>query len=311
MRVLVLGATGFVGAWVVKKLSQFEPEAEIVKASLSLGTDLRDWDQTMDLFRKTRPDYVINCAAFVGGIQYGYKYPSDLFTHNLRMIVNIFDACGKIGVRRLVQPISNCAYPESETYFQERAFWNGRLHESVQVYGMTRKIMWTGAWAYAKQHGLDTISLIVSNMYGPGDHFQAERSHALGAMIKRIVDAKEESRKRVVIWGSGRPVREWLYVEDGAEALVRGLHIAAHIDIINIGTGQGISVRDLAFTIRELVGWDGDFDFDTSRPDGAPHKTVDGSKGERLLSWKPSTDLREGIRKTVAHYIEYRKKHIN
>ena len=311
MKVLVLGATGFVGAWVVKKLGQFEQDATVEKTSLSLGTDLRDWGQTLALFKRTRPDYVVNCSAFVGGIQYGYKYPADLFTHNLRMIVNIFDACRETGVRRLVQPISNCAYPARETYFQEESFWNGQLHESVLVYGMTRKMMWTGAWAYDKQHGLDTISLVVSNMYGPGDHFQAERSHALGAMVKRIVDAKEEGRKRVVIWGSGTPVREWLYVEDGAEALVRALHIAPHNDIINVGTGQGISVRDLAFKIREVVGWDGDFDFDTSQPDGAPHKTVDGSKGEGLLSWKPSTGLREGIRETVAYYMEYRKEHMN
>lgn len=303
MKVLVLGATGFVGKWVVEKLKRLKPDFKLSKTSLSLGVDLRDKKQTIDLFKKDNPDYVINCAAYVGGIQYGYLHPAEIFYKNMQMILNIFEACKNYKVKRLIQPLANCAYPSGEHYFKEEKFWNGPLHESVFVYGMTRKMMWTGAWAYLKQYDLDTISLILSNMYGPEDHFEEVRSHALGALVKKIVDAKLDNRKEVIIWGTGNPVREWLYVEDGAEALVRALDIKPYLDIINIGHGQGISIKDLAYLIKEIVGWQGEFVFDTSKPDGALYKTVDGSRGKELLGWMPQSNLENGIKKAVEYYI--------
>jgi GDP-L-fucose synthase len=306
VRVLVLGSTGFAGRWVAEKLRLLRPEASIDGASLCLGTDLRDRTQTLRLFDKVRPEHVINCAAYVGGIQYGYIHPAEIFSNNTLMILNVLEASVRSGVRRLVQPISNCAYPEKESLFREENFWDGPLHDSVMVYGMTRKMMCTGAWAYARQHGLDTVSLVLSNMYGPGDHFDEVRSHALGALVKKIVDARAEGKGQVTVWGTGRPVREWLYVADGAEAMVRALEIAPHGDIINVGTGRGISVKDLALLIKEIAGWEGEFLFDASKPDGAPHKTVDGSKGRKLLGWGPGTALRQGIENTIRHYAARR-----
>jgi GDP-L-fucose synthase len=303
LKILVLGATGFVGKWVLEKLAQLRPEATVVGTSLSMGVDLRDKHQTSRLFQTIRPNFVINCAAYVGGIQFGYQHPAEIFANNVPMVANIFAAAQENRVHRLVQPISNCAYPAAESFFQEANFWNGPLHESVLVYGMTRKMMWVGAWAYARQFHLDTVSLILSNMYGPGDHFDEVRSHALGALVKKIVDAKVENKKEVVIWGTGNPMREWLYVEDGAEALVRGLSIPPYQDIVNIGSGQGCTIRELALLIREAVGWSGTFHFDTTKPDGAPYKTVDGSRGKELLGWTPATSLRAGIQKTVAYYL--------
>lgn len=263
----------------------------------------RDKSQTRQLFQATRPEFAINCAAYVGGIQFGYQHPAEIFVNNMEMLVNIFTAAQESGVTRLVQPISNCAYPAGESFFQEANFWNGSLHESVMVYGMTRKMMWVGAWAFARQFGLDTVSLILSNMYGPDDHFDEVRSHALGAMVKKIVDAKRGARETVVIWGTGEPVREWLYVEDGAEALVRALKAPPYLDIINVGMGQGCSIRELALQIRKAVGWSGSFHFDTSKPDGAPYKTVDGSRGKDLLGWEPATSLMTGIQNTVEYYL--------
>ncbi|MBI5049141.1 MAG: NAD-dependent epimerase/dehydratase family protein [Deltaproteobacteria bacterium] len=300
---LVLGATGFVGKRVVEKLQQLKPNAEVFKTSLSLGKDLRNEVQTSNLFENIRPDYVINCAAYVGGIQYGYIHPAEIYYNNMRMILNIFEACKEYKVKRLIQPISNCAYPANESFFKEEDFWSGPLHESVLAYGMTRKMMWVGAWAYAKQYNLDTVSLILSNMYGPGDHFDEVRSHALGALVKKIVDAKYKKNKEVVIWGTGSPVREWLYVEDGAEALGRAIDIMPHNDIINVGVGYGISIKDLANIIKGIVEWDGEFVFDATKPDGAPFKTVEGSKGRLLLGWVPQTDLKYGIRRAVDFYV--------
>lgn len=299
--ILVLGATGFVGKNVCRLL-----DARKIPwrgTSLSGGVDLEDPAQARALFMDMRPEKVINCSAFVGGIQYGYKFPADIFDRNMRMVLNILRYGHEAGVKRIVNPISNCAYPARAELFREDEFWDGPLHESVLVYGFVRKASWVGSWAYAKQHDLDVLNLIVSNMYGPEDHFDEERSHALGALIKKFVAAKKSGAPEVVVWGSGKPVREWLYVEDGAEALVRGLDTKPVVDPVNIGVAKGVSVAELAEKISAAVGYEGKLVYDTSKPDGAPYKTVDGSRGKALLNWAPQMELDEGIRRTVDWYL--------
>jgi GDP-L-fucose synthase len=171
------------------------------------------------------------------------------------------------------------------------------------VYGFARKASWIGAWAYAKQFGCDVINLILSNMYGPEDHFEAERSHALGALVMKFAEAKKNNSEFVEVWGSGKPVREWLYVDDGAEAMVRAMNIDPYLDPINIGVAQGISIIDMAEKIKSIVGYSGRIQLDPTKPDGAPHKTVDGSLGQKLLGWKPMTVFDEGIKTTVEWYL--------
>jgi GDP-L-fucose synthase len=300
--ILVTGATGFLGTRVCRRLEQ--SGLEYTKTSLSLGVDLRDRNTAVTLFEAIRPTKVLNCASFVGGIQFGYKYPADIFANNMPMIANIFEAARLSGVTRIVNPISNCVYPAHLTLFREEEFWDGALHESVMVYGLLRKISWAGAWAYRRQHGIDTVNLILSNMYGPEDHFEAERSHALGALVKKFADAKRNGDPQVVVWGTGKPVREWLYVDDGAEAMVRALDCPATEDPVNIGIAKGVSVRELAETIAARIGYRGEIAYDTSKPDGAPHKTVEGSRGTALLDWTPSTSLEQGVNHTVEWYLE-------
>lgn len=297
---LVTGATGFLGKRVCKKLESMG--VPFHKSSLSLGTDLRNKEQVSALFSKVKPTQVLNCAAYVGGIQFGYKHTGELFTNNLLMTINLLEACKEHGVKRLVNPISNCAYPAKASLFKESEFWNGELHESVMVYGFVRKAFWVGAWGYQKQYGLDTINIILSNMYGPEDHFEEERSHALGALIMKFTKAQQENLPNVTVWGTGSPVREWLHVDDGAEAMVRSLDIPANKDIVNIGVAKGISIRDLALLIKEKVGYKGEIVFDTTKPDGAPYKTVDGDIGEKVFGWKPSIDLETGVASTVDWY---------
>lgn len=268
-----------------------------------MGLDLRDANATLAFFEKLKPAHVLNCAAYVGGIQFGYKHPAELFTNNLLMTASLLEAAHRTGVKRVVNPISNCAYPGSATLFREDEFWDGPLHESVMVYGFVRKASWMGSWAYAKQYGLDVLNIILSNMYGPQDHFEEERSHALGALIMKIVQAKRSGQPHIVVWGSGKPVREWLHVDDGAEAMVRGLSVAPILEPLNIGVGKGISIIELAQMIKDAVGYDGELVLDTSKPDGAPYKTVDGSRGAAHFGWQPTRGLREGIRDTVAHYM--------
>jgi GDP-L-fucose synthase len=299
--ILVLGATGFLGQAVCRKLDAMN--VSYIGTSLHKGrVDLRNKDETYRLFEIVSPKYVLNCAAYVGGIQFGYKHFAELFSNNLRMTLNILDASAYYKVKRLVNPISNCAYPGELSLFKEEDFWKGPLHESVMVYGFARKASWIGSWAYNKQYGLDQINLILSNMFGPFDHFDEERSHALGALVMKIVEAHRDNLPSVKIWGSGKPVREWLHVDDGAEAMVRALDIAPYADPINIGVGKGISIMDMALLIKEIVGYKGDLLCDLSKPDGAPYKTVDGTLGKSLLGWQPTTDFKEALRSTIAWY---------
>lgn len=303
--ILVLGSNGFLGKRVCHKLN--EKQIPYLGTSFSMGVDLREKDQTFKLFEKIKPTYVINCASYVGGIQFGYKHPGELFYNNTLMTANILEACRIFNIKRLINPISNCAYPGNLSVFKENEFWNGPLHESVMVYGQVRKNSWVGSWAYAKQYNLDTINLILSNMYGPEDHFDEERSHALGALIKKIVHAKINKLSEVIIWGTGSPVREWLHVDDGAEAMIKALDILPYIDPINIGVLKGISIKELSLLIKNIVNYDGELVFDISKPDGAPYKTVDGKLGNELLNWSPKTNLKIGITETIEWYIKNNK----
>lgn len=298
--ILVTGATGFLGKRVCTVLDSMGEK--YTKTSLSLGTDLRDLKSTFELFNNVKPDYVINCAAYVGGIQFGYKHPAEIVFNNMQIILNIVEACNKFNVKRLVNPISNCVYPRKATYFVESEIWDGPLDDSVLFYGMSRKMSYITALAYNKQYGLDSINIVLSNMYGPDDHFEEERSHALGALIMKFSEAKRLNLNEVTVWGTGEPVREWLHVNDGATALIKALNCRKTNEIINVGTGTGISISDLSEIIKKVVKYEGKIVYDKTKPDGAPYKTVDGSKGRNLLDWSPEIDLFEGIVDTVRWY---------
>ena len=301
-KIFVPGGNGFLGKRVVKKLE----EKGIAYISLSLrdGYDFRNFEQTKELFEKEKFDAVINCAAFVGGIQYGYEKPGEIFYNNILMSTNLMESARLTGVKRFINPISNCSYPAHLTKdFKEEEWWDGSLHESVLVYGFVRKASWVQSWAYYKQYGFETINLILPNMYGPGDHFDEKRSHALGALIMKFAEAKRKNLSSVTVWGTGKPVREWLYVDDGAEILIKSLEIGQTIEPINVGVGKGISVFELAELIKEEVGYRGEIVLDKSKPDGAPHKTMDNTKLEKIFKWEPPTSLREGIEKTVEWYL--------
>lgn len=309
MTILVTGATGFLGKRVCRLLEESGRDFE--RISLSLGTDLRDQGQATDAFQRIEPTAVLNCAAYVGGIQFGLQRPAEIFRNNMLMITNIFDAAHRTGARRVVNPISNCVYPRDKIYFREAEIWDGPLDETVMVYGLLRKMSWAGSWSYARQYGLETVNLVFSNMYGPGDHFDEQRSHALGALIMKTATAKRDDAPDVIVWGSGNAVREWLYVDDAAEAMVRGLDCPPTDQFVNVGVGRGTSIRDLAMQIRRQIGYEGELVFDTLKPDGAPYKTVDGTHGKELLEWAPRVSLDEGLTRTVSWYLSQEAMHVH
>jgi GDP-L-fucose synthase len=302
-KIFIAGGTGFLGKRVIKRLE--EEKLPYVTTSLSLGVDFRDYNQTEKYFSQEKPDILINCAAYVGGIKFGMEHEGEIYFNNTLINLNLFECARKFGVKRIINPISNCSYPDVlQKDFKEDEWWDGPLHRSVLVYGFVKKATWVLSVAYKSQYNLDVINFLVPNMYGPGDHFEEIRSHALGALIMKISKAKENKEDKVIIWGTGKPIREWLYVDDCVEAFIRALYIHPEEEPINIGQGKGISISDLANIIKEVVGYKGEFVYDTSKPDGAPYKIMNVEKCKKIFNWYPDTELKTGIKKTVKWYYE-------
>jgi GDP-L-fucose synthase len=302
MKILLLGATGFLGRRLALRLEK--EGMHFVPAARSLGTDLRDPAQCAKLFAANPGvDTVLQAATFIGGIKFGLDHPAEIFHDNTLISANLFEFARKSKVRRIINPISNCSYPR-DIYpeFKEELWWDGPLDDSVRVYGLVRKTSYVQSVAYHQQYGLETINLIVPNMYGPGDHFEEVRSHALGALVMKIVQAKSAHRPSVQIWGSGQPVREWLYVDDCVEAMMRSLSLPYEQEPINIGIGTGVSIAELAQMIKQEAGYTGDLVYDRTKPDGAPYKVMNIDRCKRVFNWCPSTALDVGLRKTVAWY---------
>jgi len=302
-KIFVAGGTGFLGKRVLKRLE--EEKLLYVTTSQSLGVDFRDYSQTEKYFLKEKPDILINCAAYVGGLQFGMEHEGEIYLNNALINLNLFECSRKFGIKRIINPISNCSYPDVlQKDFKENEWWDGPLHRSVLVYGFVKKANWVISVAYKTQYNLDTINLLIPNMYGPGDHFNEIRSHALGALIMKISNAKENNIDKVIVWGTGKPVREWLYVDDCVEAFIRSLKIPLEEEPINIGQGIGISIKDLADLIKEIVGYGGELVYDTLKPDGAPYKIMNVDRCKEIFHWHPDTELKVGIEKTVKWYYK-------
>jgi len=295
--IVVLGGTGFLGTHVAKAFAGRGYTVEV--CARKSGVDARQDSSLLSFLKQTRPSVLVNCAHHGGGIAYNAERRVSIYEDNLLMGFYAVRAAAASGVRKFVNIMGNSTYPGTADVYRESGWWNGPLDPSVLASALPRKAQWVHTWAYQQETGLRAIHVVLPNLYGPGDHLDPERSHALMALVRKVWEAKAAGSNRVEIWGSGRPVREWLYVEDAAEGLVRATETYEAADILNLGSGQGCSVRELAETIRELIGWRGDFFYDTSRPDGAPRKVFDVSLMKAALGWEPPTGLRDGIQKTI------------
>lgn len=302
-KIFVAGGTGFLGKRIILRLEK--ENLLFVTTSQSLGVDFREKDQVFSFFEREKPDVVMNAAAYVGGIQFGLQHEGEIFFNNILMNTYLIEASRIFGVKRFINPISNCSYPDVlEKDFKEKEWWDGPLHPSVFVYGFAKKATWVQSYAYHNQYEMDFVNLLVPNMYGPGDHFDEIRSHALGALIMKIARVKEETLSEVIIWGSGKPIREWLYVDDCVEAFLRCLEISRTREPINIGQGIGISIKEMAEMIAKKIGYSGKLIFDTEKPDGAPYKIMNIDHMKETFHWTPSTSLDEGIQNTVEWYYK-------
>ncbi len=298
---LILGANGFLGKNVISLLNE-RHDYKILKLNGKNELDLTKDELFNDYLSKNKIDYIINCAAFVGGIAYGYDFPAELLSKNTVMASNIYKAAYENGVKLLVNPISNCAYPKDQNLYEEENFWDGAPHESVFEYGFSKKFFVALGNAYFREYNFSSANIVLSNMYGPHDHFDEKKSHALGALIKKIYDAKLNNHNNVEIWGTGKPIREWLYVKDGADALIKSTELKENSYFFNIGVNKGMSIKEMAVLIAKIIDWDGEFIFDTSKPDGAKEKRVLGKFTEENFNWSPQISLENGIRSTVEWY---------
>lgn len=306
--VVVTGGAGFLGSRLLARLR--EAGARAVSCSRRTGCDLRDPDQATRFFRAHAPDVVFNCAAHQGGIAYQRLKPATILVDNLLMGTHAMDASRRAGVRRYVNVVAGCAYPgdPNGAFLRESEILDGPLHPTVENYGMAKRAALIQARCLRREHGFDTVSVVLVNLYGPGEHFHPDRSHALAALLRRFQEAKETHAASVTIWGTGRPVREWTYVDDAVEGLMRAAVAHEGDEPLNVAVGRGLSMGDLAKTIRGVVGYKGGIEFDPSKPDGAMHKVADITRMKAVLGWQPSTSLMTGIRATLDWFLENRAR---
>jgi GDP-L-fucose synthase len=266
--------------------------------------DLRDRDATLTFVGKHRPDVMVVAAAKVGGILANSTYPAEFLSDNLRIQVNLMDAAREYGVSRLLFLGSSCIYPKfAEQPIKESSLLTGALEPTNDAYAIAKIAGIMQVQSIRKQYGLPYISAMPTNLYGPGDNFDPTGSHVLPALIRRFHEARLNDVREVTIWGTGTPRREFLHVDDLAAALLFLLENYDSPDTINVGTGSDVTIRELAETVAEVVGWEGELKFDTSKPDGTPRKLLDVSRLTDL-GWEPTIGLRDGIASTYRWYVE-------
>ena len=295
---VVTGGAGFLGRFVVRRLEALGAE---VRVPLSSEYDLRDPAACRAAVDGAQ--MVIHLAARVGGIGYNRRNPAPLVYDNMLMSANIFEQSRQAGVEKLVSACTVCAYPKIlPVPFSEDDLWNGYPEETNAPYGLAKKMMLVLSDSYRRQYGFDSVVPILANLYGPEDNFDLEDSHVIAAMIRKYVEARDSGTQEVVLWGTGSPSREFLYVDDAARALLLAaerLHVS---EPVNVGSGIETRIRDLATLIQELTGYTGETVWDSSRPDGQPTRYLDVSRARELIGFEAQVPLREGLSETIASF---------
>ena len=302
-RVVVSGGNGFLGSFVLEKLRA--AGCREISAPRSREYDLREKSEALRLYKDTRPDVFIHLAAVVGGIGANRANPGRFFYENAVMGLNAIEAGRIAGVEKFVCAGTICSYPKfTPVPFREENFWNGYPEETNAPYGLAKKMLLVQLQAYRDQYGFKGIYLTPVNLYGPRDNFDLETSHVIPALIRKCWAAKQTQAPEITAWGTGSATREFLHVEDAAEAIVVAAEKYAKPEPVNLGSGEEISVLDLVDLIRSLAGYEGKVRWDTTKPDGQPRRCLDTSRALAEFGWRAKTPLRDGLRRTLAWFSE-------
>ena len=296
MRVLVTGGGGFLGSRLVERLEAADHDVFVARRR---SYDLTLQSDASRLFEDAAPEIVYHLAAEVGGIGANRSNPGRYWFANLQMGVNVLEQARVHQTQKLVLVGTVCSYPKfTPVPFHESALWDGYPEETNAPYGVAKKALLVGAQAYREQYGLDSIFLLPTNLYGPGDNFDLETSHVIPALIRKML----ESPDQVVLWGDGSPTREYLYVDDCVDGLTLAAERYDGADPVNLGSGVETSIRHTAELVAEIVGFEGEIVWDTSMPNGQPRRSLDASRARELFGFEAKTPLREGLERTIAWY---------
>jgi GDP-L-fucose synthase len=300
-RILVTGGAGFLGRNVCDVLKRSAPAAIIVPRRAEYN--LCDLDAIRRLFSIARPDIIIHLAAVVGGIEANRQNPGRFFYENAIMGIQLMEEARRQGVSKFVALGTICSYPKhTPVPFREEDFWHGYPEETNAPYGLAKKMLLVQAQAYRQQYGLNAITLLPVNLYGPEDNFDLTTSHVIPALIRKTIEARATGRKHIDAWGTGSATREFLFVGDAADAIVLAAEKYDKPEPLNIGAGREISIRHLTELICELCGFDGEIRWDASKPDGQPRRCLDTTRAKREIGFRATTELREGLSKTIVWY---------
>ena len=305
-RVLLTGGNGFLGSFLRERLDVTPPAALLAPRSTEL--DLRDAAAVRSYLSRHSPDLVIHMAAVVGGIGANRRHPGRFFYENAVMGIHLIEESRRAGVEKFVCLGTICAYPKfAPMPFQEDSLWDGYPEETNAPYGVAKKALLVQLQAYRQEYGFNGVFLLPVNLYGPRDNFDLESSHVIPAMIRKFVEAKDRNETTVTLWGDGSPTREFLYASDAAEGILLAAERYDAPDPVNVGSGEEISIRDLAERIAALTGFDGQIVWDTERPNGQPRRRLDVSRAEREFGFRATTSLEAGLAKTVTWYVQQRR----
>lgn len=298
-KILVTGASGFLGTHLVHKLK--EKGVKKLFTPRSFEYDLRKLEACRQVVKGV--DLVIHLAGFVGGIGLNMERPGEMFYDNIRMGIFLIDEARKAGVEKFVAIGSICCYPKfTPVPFKEEDLWIGYPEETNAPYGLAKKMLLVQSQAYRQQYGFNSIFLLPVNMYGPGDNFDPRSSHVIPALVKKFYDAKIKNENSVIIWGTGKATREFLYVEDAADGIILAAERYNKPDPVNLGAGFEVSIKDLAKLIAQMVGFGGKLVWDTSKPDGQPRRMLNTKRAKREFGFSAKTSFEKGLKKEIEWY---------
>ncbi len=300
MKILILGSTGFIGKNLLQKLSS---EYEVYTAERSSGVDIRVYEQIFNKIKDVQPDVIYNLASHGGSVHYVRNKAAEVFHDNVQMSLNLYKSIQKINPNiKIIQPFSNCSYPGKSNLQKEEEWLNGDVHPSVFSFGNSKRSIFFLSKCFQQQYGVRSVNILFPNTYGPGDSIDPNHTHALNGMVIRMLDAQERGDEEFVVWGTGSPVREWAYIDDFVNVLVRCLNLEGSEYPINMGQGKGYSIAQSAKLIKKALDYKGEIVFDTKFKDGDPMKVVDGNKFSEVFQNFSFHDHFGGILKTVEYY---------